>query len=121
MRIDRADAAMAIRPYIVSALEREFLSSGFDHQLPTQLFSRDLPGDQSGEEGYVAHSSAARDRFSKPTTGPRKIGRPAPGVLAFLAGCGDDGIIAGLLSRAVSEQVDSKRKNFRLARDRWQW
>jgi hypothetical protein len=30
MRVDRVDAAMAIRPYMVLALKREFLSSGFD-------------------------------------------------------------------------------------------
>jgi hypothetical protein len=28
MRVDRVDAAMAIRPYIVPALKREFLSRG---------------------------------------------------------------------------------------------
>jgi hypothetical protein len=71
MHIDRVDAAMAIRPYMVLALKREFLSSGFGRQLPTQLFSLDLVGDQFGEEGYVAQSSAAKDRFPKPTTAVR--------------------------------------------------
>ena len=52
MRVDRVDAAMAIRPYMVLALKREFLSSRFDQQLPTQLFSLDLVDDQFGEEGY---------------------------------------------------------------------
>ena len=68
MRVGRVDAAMAIRPHVVLALKREFLSSGYDQQLPAQLFSLDLVGDQFGEEGYVAQSSAAKDRFSKPTT-----------------------------------------------------
>jgi hypothetical protein len=45
-RVDRVDAAMAIRPYMVPALKREFLPSGFDQQLPAQLFSLDLAGDQ---------------------------------------------------------------------------
>jgi len=52
MRVDRVDAAMAIRPYMVLALKREFLSSRFDQQLPTQLFSLDFVDDQFGEEGY---------------------------------------------------------------------
>jgi hypothetical protein len=42
MRVDRVDAAMAmamamaIRPYMVLALKREFLSSVFDQQLPSK-------------------------------------------------------------------------------------
>jgi hypothetical protein len=31
MRVSRVDAAVAVRAYIVPALKREFLSSGFDH------------------------------------------------------------------------------------------
>jgi hypothetical protein len=58
MRVDRVDAAMAIRPYMVPALKREFLSSGFDRELP----------DEPDPKGCVIQSSAAKDRFSKPTT-----------------------------------------------------
>jgi hypothetical protein len=40
MRVDRVDAAMAIRPYMVLALKREFLSSVFDQQLPSKWSQR---------------------------------------------------------------------------------
>jgi hypothetical protein len=57
MRANRVDAAMVVRPYIVSVPKREFLLRAFDQQLPVHLFSLDLVGDEFG-----------RDRFSKPTT-----------------------------------------------------
>jgi hypothetical protein len=67
MRVDRVDAAMAIRPYMVPALKREFLSSGFDQRLPAQLFSLDLVGDQFGED-KTGH--AYGNRSLMPHTGP---------------------------------------------------
>jgi hypothetical protein len=62
MRVDRVDAAMAIRPYMVPALKREFLSSRFDQQLPAQLFSLDLVRDQFGQEGQVMQTVGGGSR-----------------------------------------------------------
>ena len=71
MRVDRVDAAMAIDPTWSLRFKREFLSSGFDQQLPAQLFSFDLVGDQLGEE-KTGHADRrrridGRERDDQPT------------------------------------------------------
>jgi hypothetical protein len=84
MRVGRVDAVMAIRPYMVLALKQEFLTSGFDRQLPTQLFSRDLVGDQFGGENrqvthhapYRGRADATLKRSARPTTGPAITVKP---------------------------------------------
>jgi hypothetical protein len=82
MRVKRVDAAVAIRPYMILALKREFLSSGFDQQPPSTSSATNLARKKQlmqtfgGGSRIGTEMAANRDR-------PESLGAGGSGRAAF--------------------------------------